>query len=497
MKCSRCGRQADDNDRFCGYCGNELKQQNAKGAPKARWWIWIPLAVVLAAGAAGIVFGIRWNSSRARLERALEKEDYETAVEIWNSGSGDSGWEDGADMLRAELLKIYDRYASGQEDGGTALEEIGVFKELQDSGMADLAAAAEMLVSGDEDMQNGQYQNALENYRGALACDPELEQAAWGLEEAENACRDAAIGNAEACMQNEDYEGALEEIRSALLVLENDETLAAKEEEINACYQEYKKQSSIAAVEFQREYTEDYREYAVITGKNGQGDVVWSLSTGKYIATELDAVSEIGIRENVYYYVEGGTLVALNLEDGTTLWENSDFMGFSPSWAFGENGEIYLCGYYGPDFFAVDEGGNTLAKIQQFNEAYYWASGIRCEDGQAAVTMSGSPDGKEIEIRVDLSDYSYTLPAASEISDRGKEMSLEQICRAVEEHYNQENNTDIYVVFEEECSETDLGFQLILRSQGGSSANELVGIVEVRTDTGMVRDEWGGEWPLY
>ena len=38
----------------------------------------------------------------------------------------------------------------------------------------------------------------------------------------------------------QDYEGALEEIRSALLVLENDETLAAKEEEINAYYQEYK-----------------------------------------------------------------------------------------------------------------------------------------------------------------------------------------------------------------------------------------------------------------
>ena len=93
MKCSRCGRQADDNDRFCGYCGNELKQQNGKSAPKARCWIWIPLAVVLAAGAAGIVFGIRWNSSGARLERALEKEDYETAVEIWNSGSGDSGWK--------------------------------------------------------------------------------------------------------------------------------------------------------------------------------------------------------------------------------------------------------------------------------------------------------------------------------------------------------------------------------------------------------------------
>ena len=103
MKCSRCGRQADDNDRFCGYCGNELKQQNAKGAPKARWWIWIPLAVVLAAGAAGIVFGIRWNSSGARLERALEKEDYETAACLkssaailpWKSGTAAPGTVDG------------------------------------------------------------------------------------------------------------------------------------------------------------------------------------------------------------------------------------------------------------------------------------------------------------------------------------------------------------------------------------------------------------------
>ena len=76
-------------------------------------------------------------------------------------------------------------------------------------------------------------------------------------------------------------------------------------------------------------------------------------------------------------------------------------------------------------------------------------------------------------------------------------MSLEEICRAVEAHYNSENHTDEYVVFESECMETDDGYTLLLRSQGGSSANVLVGFVRVNAGTGEVQDDWGGSWSLF
>ena len=200
----------------------------------------------------------------------------------------------------------------------------------------------------------------------------------------------------------------------------------------------------------------------MITGLNDQGEAVWSVNTEEYASTELERTTGIGLRDDVYYYVEGGTLTALKLEDGAVLWKNSEFGGAGAASAFGEDGEIYLCGYYGPDFFAVDEEGNTLCRIDTFDADYYWAHQIQCESGQAVVSMAGSPSGEEVQIIVDLSDFSYRLPdnAGNSGVSAGQAMSLEQICRAVEAHYNSENNTDEYVVFESECMETEDGYIL-------------------------------------
>lgn len=74
------------------------------------------------------------------------------------------------------------------------------------------------------------------------------------------------------------------------------------------------------------------------------------------------------------------------------------------------------------------------------------------------------------------------------------EITLTEICQIVAEHYNVENGTNEFVVFEGECSETEEGYTLLLRSQSGNVANRLVGIIDVNIKSRTVKDEWGNEW---
>lgn len=75
-------------------------------------------------------------------------------------------------------------------------------------------------------------------------------------------------------------------------------------------------------------------------------------------------------------------------------------------------------------------------------------------------------------------------------------MSPQEICQAVADHYNEMNNTNIYVAFENECKKTGDGYFLILRHQGGTSANILVSGITVNTKTGEVEDDFGNKWYL-
>ena len=162
-------------------------------------------------------------------------------------------------------------------------------------------------------------------------------------------------------------------------------------------------------VEFESDFTDDYKEYAVITAEDADGEILWERRTDEYEATELDRVTELDVYEDRYYYVEGGTLVALNLADGSVIWENNEFDGASPSWDISEDGTLYLCGYYGPDFFAVDQDGNTLKRIQTFDEDYYWASDILYDAGEVTVTLEGGLEETEVDVVVSLEDYSYEV----------------------------------------------------------------------------------------
>lgn len=154
----------------------------------------------------------------------------------------------------------------------------------------------------------------------------------------------------------------------------------------------------------------DGKELAVLTGLDPDGNTVWSWGTEHYEIAQLESVSNIGQWNDRYYYVEGGSVVAVDIASGEILWRNSDFGG-SPAGLdaslIDEDGTVYLCGFFGPDFFAVDAQGNTLKQIDSFGEDYFWAYKLTKEGSLITVHLSGGPEG-------DVGDPGYTFTVEME-----------------------------------------------------------------------------------
>lgn len=160
-------------------------------------------------------------------------------------------------------------------------------------------------------------------------------------------------------------------------------------------------------------------EYAVITGYDAAENTVWSFETPRFGVTEMISVVELGQRGDRYYYVENTTVVCLDVQTGTRLWENSDYAGRATGFAFGDSA-LYLCGQYGPDFFAVSYTGETLARIEQFDPNYYWASEIELRRDQALVYLYGGTPNYDDPMIFCVDLHTYAVSSAADTAPAGQ-----------------------------------------------------------------------------
>lgn len=185
-------------------------------------------------------------------------------------------------------------------------------------------------------------------------------------------------------------------------------------------------------------YFEDSMDYAIIRAYRG-GEEVWTRELTPQQSTELEAFSELGIVDGLYLYNDVGTVTALDLATGKIVWENSDFGGAVSGFDWDEQGNLYLSGYYGPDFFMMNTAGQTIRRIDSLHEDYYWAVDIRKlpEDAvEVTMSMSAYTDDGMYPIRVDLNDWSCTVGEQVEQLETWKwiEAYAEEI-RSEEEEY--------------------------------------------------------------
>lgn len=157
-------------------------------------------------------------------------------------------------------------------------------------------------------------------------------------------------------------------------------------------------------------------EQTTIVGTDKNGDVIWTYDTNQCVSEYLESVIALLVRDNTLYFSNQGTVTALNIQDGTVRWSNSEFGGYPTDWVLDEEGNLYLCGYQSPDLFVVDAQGNTTLRVQQFDKAYYWPSQLTLSDNKLMIQMDGHPDniapGSSV-ISLDLISKGYELPLPS------------------------------------------------------------------------------------
>lgn len=146
-----------------------------------------------------------------------------------------------------------------------------------------------------------------------------------------------------------------------------------------------------------RHYFENGSEYGAIRGLDSNGNQVWVVTTALLPTAQMDRVTSIGQYLDRYYYIEDGDVVAIRVSDGAELWRNKDFGG-SPTDScivIGEDGTVYLSGFFGPDLFVADINGKTLLKERQISADYYWPCRLEIDTDahKATVYMSGGPEG--------------------------------------------------------------------------------------------------------
>lgn len=137
-----------------------------------------------------------------------------------------------------------------------------------------------------------------------------------------------------------------------------------------------------------------------------ENEVVWEYKTPEYQLSELEPVTEIGVYGGSYLFNEAGTIVALDAATGEVKWKNEDFGGRSAAAVIDENGNVYACGYYTPDFYMLDASGKTVKKIETFDSDYFWPESIFKDGNTVKVVMTQGPNGEgSFVFTVDLTDF--------------------------------------------------------------------------------------------
>ena len=204
--------------------------------------------------------------------------------------------------------------------------------------------------------------------------------------------------------------------------------------------------SLYGTVTFKLEYQDGGQSlYGVIRAEDVSGAVLWEQSTDSYMCAGYAQVTDLGIHGNRYYYEEGGTIVAIRIEDGAVLWKSVQALG-APRCCFGEGDMIYLCGYYGPDFVALDRTGEALQYINSLDADFAYTTAIWYEAGTVYVTKDGSASGqsaKTFSVDVSWMEPEQTEENGKETEIKGENSDIEKSGTEDERTANQENEEEI------------------------------------------------------
>ncbi|MED9905188.1 MAG: zinc-ribbon domain-containing protein [Lachnospiraceae bacterium] len=371
MFCRNCGEKITDEGMFCPRCGYQVrhsvttepvisvkcnirqggsvlqgmkKQHYPKETRKKRLVILIAVlfCIIFCTGAA---LGARWYwSAEQKIIRALDKEDYEEAYNIFmKAEDADASYLKDALSEHIETLQV--QFLNEEIDYATADEELQMIERMKLSGIRQQVREARAYLieinlsktafqTAENFAAEGKYAEALIQYRNVLKDDIHYREAQEGLINAGELYRSMILEQVNADKTEEKYNEALLKLQEALSIMPEDLAFA---EEIAALEREIEEQNSMASGNEQKVYEEA-----------SGGQILSGESYPAFIAFGGDAAAENDW--GFQYYGDGastnlGEIVATNgeLKNGETTTLTLEF----PS-------EVFYTWFTAPCFVAED-----------------------------------------------------------------------------------------------------------------------------------------------
>lgn len=186
-----------------------------------------------------------------------------------------------------------------------------------------------------------------------------------------------------------------------------------------------------AKVRIEQKYDSANGSTKTIIAENDQGYELWKRTySGSDTASHVYRIGENGGR---YYYLESGTVVALDAKSGNELWRSSEFMSekniseakssglnlnadpLSAVSTFDSEGNLYLGGVVSPQLCVLSPDGRVIAKVDTLNPRYQKTEGLWWRpDGTLLIKYAFlDRDYAPVLVSFNLTAYGVTTPAAS------------------------------------------------------------------------------------
>lgn len=266
MWCEKCGKELAKNARFCIGCGAPVIQRSEKTTereqkvdtapvtapersktPKAKKPVskkkkitLLVLVCVLALAIAASALFISWYfSAEQKLLRALDDEDYDTALRIYDEELEGEKSDALGNKLTERLTKVREDFTSGAIDYNTAKMELSAVKNMNIFEISDILSETESYVNSlnasrtafstaETMLASENYVGAIGQYALVLEIDENYTTALSRSKEAADAYCQDSLATADAYAQEELYSDAILVLQEALIVLPEDARLTEK-----------------------------------------------------------------------------------------------------------------------------------------------------------------------------------------------------------------------------------------------------------------------------
>lgn len=521
MYCKNCGKEINENMKFCPACGAPVEQEPPKPPKKkkSKWWIILIVIVVVIAGAVATMLALKQNkqkkyeTSLEQGDKYLEELDYENAEAKYLAAIEIEPKE------KEPYMKLADIYMSQEKpEKAVKILEKGIKntedKELQER--YDLYTYVEkVLIPEIGQCEEGEYTCNYTQTSGYLLESVHDQQGVM-------------------TWNSMDYDNDGEE-ELLVLVMKNQEHMRGDDNNTyNGIYLQMYESESGDVVQ-----KDEYRcMYPVMGFGDTEADSIFlkKVNDKIYICGSSDSLT--------WSYADGSTITSfiVSYENEKFVKEaaveepmqGSDFSGhievFDIADAMDRIGMINSAktvrNTYIPIFGSNDTVDKMLVKITGKNEGFdrnKWMSDYEGGSfGKVVVKLQLSgfaKDEKPAAFNTNeifdsiMGDNSSVNESANEKNTNNNQGSLtkDEVMKAVGEHYNEQlTNGGAYMIFTDESVETDTGYIIYLRyMMSEEEENELLAAggtpgaysyaaeITVDTVTGKVTSDAGDTWNLY